>query len=279
MELEMKKAEEYGEKRGRHAPDGPLIRPAATFSPEKGEKGRQAPALAFPSPARRGRVARQGRERASFLRRSRKLFCLLSSVLCLLSLESYGASAPAQAPANPAEPANPASALARDGPGDMPDTLREQLDTIGRYAEEVQRRVGAPEAATPAETAAPEASTPEANPPEEAAAPARGARQIDLTVDPFGVSPQLRAGAGARFSGLPDASMLELQRRVQVRAVLRTSQGVLAQLLINNKDVITLMDKDLIDLGDLGIFQAEIQTGAVALSNPNNPQGKKVVLR
>jgi hypothetical protein len=220
-------------------------------------------------------VARQGRERASFLRRSRKLLCLLSSVLCLLSPESYSAQAPA-------DPANPASALARDGQREMPDTLREQLDTIGRYAEEVQRRVGTPEAAAPAgapETAAPEA---EAGPPEEAAAPARGARPIDrgdLAVEPVGGAPQLRAGAGARFSGLPDASMLELQRRVQVRAVLRTSQGVLAQLLINNKDVITLMDKDLIDLGDLGIFQAEIQTGAVALSNPNNPQGKKVVLR
>jgi hypothetical protein len=33
----------------------------------------EAPPLAFPSPARRGRVARQGRERVSSLWRSRKL--------------------------------------------------------------------------------------------------------------------------------------------------------------------------------------------------------------
>ena len=73
--------------------------------------------------------------------------------------------------------------------------------------------------------------------------------------------------------------MLELQRRVRVRAVLRTPQGTLAQLLINNKDVVTLMDKELIDLGDLGTYQAEILAGAVSLANPSQPQGKKVVLR
>ncbi|MDR0440942.1 MAG: hypothetical protein LBI59_08185, partial [Candidatus Accumulibacter sp.] len=91
--------------------------------------------------------------------------------------------------------------------------------------------------------------------------------------------PRLREASGARFSGLPDVSTLELQRRVHVRAVLRTPHGALAQLLINDKEVVTLMDKELIDLGDLGVYQAEIQADAVALSNPNNPQGKKVVLR
>jgi hypothetical protein len=40
----------------------------------------EAQALAFPSPAWRGRVARQGRERASSLRRSRKFFCSMSFV-------------------------------------------------------------------------------------------------------------------------------------------------------------------------------------------------------
>ena len=75
------------------------------------------------------------------------------------------------------------------------------------------------------------------------------------------------------------ASVLELQRRVQLKAVLRTRQGTLAQLQINHKDTITVMHKELIDLGDLGTFLVEIDSGTVALSSPSAPQGKKVVLR
>jgi len=98
--------------------------------------------------------------------------------------------------------------------------------------------------------------------------------------DPFEVSPQLREGRrGSRFAGLPGASVLELQRRVQLKAVLRTTQGTLAQLLINHKDTITVMHKELIDLGDLGTFLVEIDSGTVTLSSPSAPQGKKVVLR
>ncbi|MDR0578322.1 MAG: hypothetical protein LBI87_12540 [Candidatus Accumulibacter sp.] len=155
-----------------------------------------------------------------------------------------------------AQAPNPAADLARDAQIDLPAPLRGQIETIGRYAAEVNRRAGAP--------------------------PTRPPRQLELTADPFEVSPQLREGRGARFTGLPGASVLELQRRVRVRAVLRTRAPdgeALAQLLINDKDLITIMDKELIDLGDLGTFQAEIKADAVSLSNPSNPQGKKVVLR
>lgn len=185
------------------------------------------------------------------------------TALCAIALAA--GLAHAQAPQAPAA-RNPASELARDPQTDIPAHLREQLDTIGRYAAEVNRRVVSPgQNTTPAAPAAPTA---------------RGARQVGLTGDPFEVSPQLREGRSSyRFSGLPGANVLELQRRVQLRAVIRTPQGTLAQLLINNKDVVTIMDKELLDLGDLGTFQAEIQAGTVSLSNPSSPQGKKVVLR
>lgn len=39
------------------------------------------------------------------------------------------------------------------------------------------------------------------------------------------------------------------------------------------------MDKELIDLGDLGTFPAGINAATDSLSNPNGPQGKKVLLR
>lgn len=114
----------------------------------------------------------------------------------------------------------------------------------------------------------------------QAPAAVRPPRQNSVLSDPFEVSPQLREGRrGARFAGLPGASVLELQRRVQLKAVLRTKQGTLAQLLINHKDTITVMHKELIDLGDLGTFLIEIDSGTVALSPPSAPQGKKVVLR
>ncbi len=184
---------------------------------------------------------------------TRPSFLPRTALACLLAVAAGLAQA--------AKPPHPAAAPARERQADIPAPRHEQPDTIGRLAAEAGRRVG-----VPAANAGPVAVRP--------------SRQVDLMVDPFEVSPQLREGrSGSRFTGLPGASVLELQRRVRVRAVLRTPQGTLAQLLINNKDVVTLMDKELIDLGDLGTYQAEILAGAVSLANPSQPQGKKVVLR
>ena len=174
------------------------------------------------------------------------------------ALAALSALACAQTPAPAAGAAarsNPASALAASPSGQLPNDLRGQLETIGRYAAEVGRRTQGGEARP---------------------AP----RQVDLSGDPFEVTPQLRAGRNrSPFTGLPGANVLELKRRVQLRAVLRSGAGSVAQLLINDKDVITIMDKELIDLGELGTFQVEILSATVSLSDPNNLQGKKVVLR
>lgn len=190
--------------------------------------------------------------------RKRNRSALLATLLCLAGPVAAQTTAPA--PAAKATANNPATELAADPQAGISDPLRKQLEVIGRYAAEVGRRNGGLNNAP--------------------LTGARAARQLDQMVDPFEVSPQLREGRNrASFSGLPSATVLELKRRVQLRAVLRTAQGTLAQLLINEKDVVTIMDKELIDLGDMGTFQAEIQAGTVSLSNPNNPQGKKVVLR
>jgi hypothetical protein len=132
--------------------------------------------------------------------------------------------------------------------------MRANLQTIGQYAQEVSRRAGA--AVVPLTGATPSAE----------ATPAPAAAR-----DPFEVSPQLREGRKYGYSGLPNANVLEVQRRVQVRAVIRSGQHTLAQLFIDNKDTITVMDKELIDLGDLGTFLVHIERdGTVALYQPEH---------
>ncbi len=162
----------------------------------------------------------------------------------------------------PAAAQNPAEKLAADPNTSLTQDMRANLQTIGQYAQEVSRRAGA--AVVPLTGATPSAE----------ATPAPAAAR-----DPFEVSPQLREGRKYGYSGLPNANVLEVQRRVQVRAVIRSGQHTLAQLFIDNKDAITVMDKELIDLADFGTFQVIIDNGTVALSDPNNRQGKKVVLR
>lgn len=107
------------------------------------------------------------------------------------------------------------------------------------------------------------------------------ARRLDRIADPFEVSPQLRENrkSGSSFGALPSSSRLELQRQIQLRAVLITPRGRAAQLGIRQKDSITVMDGELVDLGDLGTFHVKIDPEGVALSNPSRPQDGKINLR
>lgn len=109
------------------------------------------------------------------------------------------------------------------------------------------------------------------------------ARRFEQLADPFEVSPQLRDGrrTGNAFGGLPGAGQLELQRRVQLRALLVIAGQRVAQLSVRDKDKdsITVHDRELVDLGDLGIFEARIERGSVTLTNPSAPQGTKLILR
>ncbi len=157
----------------------------------------------------------------------------------------------------------------------MHPTLREGLNTLGRYAETVNRQVNSLSGNRQPEAASPDLPRP---PP---AVPRPGVgRRFEAMTDPFEVSPQLREGrTGNRYTGLPGASILELQKQVQLRALLITPQGRAAQLSINNVETITVMDKELIDLGGLGTFLVQIERQGVTLFNPSMPQGKKVILR
>lgn len=172
---------------------------------------------------------------------------------------------------------NQALDLARDKNTEMHPTLREGLSTLGRYAESVNRQVNSLSNNRNAEPAS--GGEPEV-PPRPAQNPARQ-RRLDIANDPFEVSPQLREGRsfGSRYTGVPGASILELQRQVQLRALLTTSSGKAAMLSIKNTETITVMDKELIDLGSLGTFLVQIDRDGVSLFNPSAPQGKKVVLR
>lgn len=160
---------------------------------------------------------------------------------------------------------NPATDLARDRNKNLPEPLRENLETIGRYADAVnQRAQGTAPRATPGKPAGTVSTE----------------RQLDLLNDPFEVSPQLRAGKkGARFTGLPATTLTEMQRRLQIKALIHNPQGKLAMLLVNNKESITVMDGELVDLGDMGTFRVQVDAASVTLSSPDSPQGKKVILR
>lgn len=164
-----------------------------------------------------------------------------------------------------AQAENPASALAKDQGKNLSPSMRDDLEVIGRYAAEVNRR-------TQKNGNAPGAPAPVA------AVPAPAPQEVER--DPFEVSPQLKEGrSGMRFSGLPKSGALDLQRRIQIKAIMVTAQGGLAQLLVNGKDAVTVMDGELIDLGEMGTHQVRIVKGMVELHAPGAPEGKKVVLR
>jgi hypothetical protein len=168
---------------------------------------------------------------------------------------------------------NQALDLARDKTTELHPNLREGLNTLGRYAETVNRQVNSRAGNRSGDAAPPDASQP---PPPRTA----GGRRFEGTNDPFEVSPQLREGRSAhRYQGSPGASILELQKQVRLKALVITPQGRAAQLAINQTDTITVMDRELIDLGGLGTFLVQIERQGVTLFDPSMPQGKKVVLR
>lgn len=175
----------------------------------------------------------------------------------------------------PAWAQNKALELSRDKSIDLQPSMRENLATIGRYAESVNRQIGKLSGESPAADPMPQPESPGRR-----ELPAT--RRLDTMVDPFEVSPQLRDGrrSPARFGGLPVASKLDVQRQIQVKALLVTARGRGAQLLVRGDQSILVKDGDLVDFGDLGTFT--IHVGAeegVTLSNPGLPQGNKITLR
>ncbi|HLA31610.1 MAG TPA: hypothetical protein VJ047_11380 [Pseudomonas sp.] len=186
------------------------------------------------------------------------------ALCCLLLLVGNGAWAQ-----------NQAAELARDPSVGLSREARDNLATIGRYAENVRSRIG-------------EALDSPALRPDNASA-----RRTDSMVDPFAVSPQLREGrrSGGAFNGLPSASKLDVQRQVRVKALLVTGFGRVAQLELpgivggrggaaGGGQTMTVMDGDLVDLGDLGTYTVHIgATKGITLSNPGTPQGNRITLR
>jgi len=170
----------------------------------------------------------------------------------------------------------PTDALVADEAVDVPPAMRRHLDTIHQYSQEVARRtLGSSAKAVPV---MPPSSIP--SPGVASAMPAPTSTRPATTRDPFEVSPQLREGRGNyRYSGSPGANVLEIQRSIRVRAVVRNGSTTIAQLLINNKDTLTVMNQELIDLADFGTYEVQIQDGTVSLHEPGNKAGKRVVLR
>lgn len=175
----------------------------------------------------------------------------------------------------PAGAQNKALDLAQDKQLEVPPAMREDLKTIGRYAQAVNQRIN------PGTPAAPEHIAPTT------AAPAR---RTDSVADPFEVSPQLRQNrrAASTFGGLPTATKLDLRRRIQVKALLVTPHGRMAQLDIDgsaqnarsNSNVLTVMDGELVDFGELGTYVVRISVrDGVTLSNPGTPQSGRISLR
>jgi hypothetical protein len=176
---------------------------------------------------------------------------------------------------SPAWAQNKALELSRDKNIDLQPSMRENLATIGRYAESVNRQIGK----LSGESVSPESNLPP-EPPARRELPV--ARRLDTMVDPFEVSPQLRDGrrSPGSFSGLPVASKLDVQRQIQVKALLVTARGRGAQLLVRGQQSILIKDGDLVDFGDLGTFIVHVGADeGVTLSTPGQPQSNKITLR
>lgn len=175
---------------------------------------------------------------------------------------------------SPAWGQNKALELSRDKSVDLQPSMRENLETIGRYAESVNRQVNKLGGGRPATESPPPVEIPRQEAPP--------ARRFDLMVDPFEVSPQLRDGrrSPGSFSGLPTASKLDIQRQIQVKALLVTARGRGAQLLVRGDQRILVKDGDLVDFGDLGTFTVHVGAEeGVTLTNPGMPQGNRITLR
>jgi hypothetical protein len=174
------------------------------------------------------------------------------SLCCLLLLTGNGVFAQ-----------NKAAELSRDQSVGLNQSARDDLATIGRYAENVRGRLNE----------APDSP------------PASSLRRTDSMVDPFAVSPQLREGhrPGGSFNGLPSASKLDVQRQIRVKALLVTAFGRVAQLemsALTGSQAMTVMDGDLVDFGELGIYTVHISaTQGITLSTPGSPQGNRITLR
>ncbi len=186
----------------------------------------------------------------------------------------------------PASAQNKASELARDQSVNIPPSLRKDLATLGRYADAVNQRVGKLVEGEPADK-------------QETPATATPARSGNNLVDPFEVSPQLREGRrglGA-FTGLPNATKLDIQRHVRVKAILVTATRSAAQLDFGGRafevvgrgkgasaqlggESIMVMDGELVDFGELGTYTVHINAReGVTLANPGNPQTGRITLR
>lgn len=194
------------------------------------------------------------------------------ALCCLLLLAGNGALAQ-----------NKAAELSRDPSAGLSREARDNLATIGRYAENVRSRIGEALDSPPATASSQRADN-------------LSPRRTDSMIDPFAVSPQLREGRrSAAFSGLPSASKLDVQRQVRVKALLVTAFGRVAQLELpglangpggrgaaanGDGQTMTVMDGDLVDFGELGTYTVHIgATNGITLSNPGTPQGNRITLR
>lgn len=162
----------------------------------------------------------------------------------------------------------------------VPPAMRDDLEIIGRHADAVSRQLSGRTPEPAAETTAEAAPAPV---PVDGSLPRRaaGPRRLDNLVDPFEVSPQLRDNrrSPGAFAGLPSASRLDVQRQIQVKAVLVSARGKGAQLLVRGQTVL-VKDGDLVDFGDLGTYAVHVDTkDGVTLTNPGMPQGSRITLR
>lgn len=127
----------------------------------------------------------------------------------------------------------PGLALAQAQPR-VPPAMQQDLETLQRYADEVNRRSQGGRGGPP--PAAPAASPPPA--------PAAPAAQAGIERDPFEVSPQLRESSlrnrpGSTLGGAGGA----INRHLRIRAMARGPEGGIAQLEAG-KEVVTVRDGD-----------------------------------
>jgi hypothetical protein len=157
--------------------------------------------------------------------------------------------------------APPATAQNRTLSAKVPPAMKQDLETLQRYADEVNRRTGRRDQSATAP------SVPPATPPANTAA--------SLERDPFEVSSQLReSGMRARAGGtLGDAGALN--RNLRIRAMARGPAGGIAQIEAG-KDVITVRDGDELVVDGIR-YTVHIERDSLVLRGAGAPQFRMLV--
>ena len=152
------------------------------------------------------------------------------------------------------------AAVAQELPPETPEAIRRDMETIGKYRDEVEKRIGAPLSVAPPRTSiTPDAPRPAFD---------------EAERDPFEVSPRLREGnSRARRAGAQEG--MALNRALRLVAVVRGPGGGLAKVKSGQEELV-VRDGDELDVNGIR-YTVTVEADGLTLRGAGAPQHKMLV--